>query len=42
MERLIEMADKKLLPELALLVLLGCLWGSSLSFIKIGIETILL
>lgn len=34
------MADKKLLPELALLVLLGCLWGSSYTFIKIGIETI--
>ncbi len=33
------MADKKLLPELALLVLLGCLWGSSYTFIKIGIET---
>lgn len=34
------MADKKILPELALLVLLGCLWGSSYTFIKIGIETI--
>lgn len=34
------MTDKKLLPELALLVLLGCLWGSSYTFIKIGIETI--
>ncbi|MDQ1198129.1 EamA family transporter [Agrobacterium sp. SORGH_AS 787] len=34
------MADKKLLPELALLVLLGCLWGGSYTFIKIGIETI--
>lgn len=29
-----------LLRELALLVLLGCLWGSSYTFIKIGIETI--
>ena len=32
--------DKKLLPELALLLLLGCLWGSSYTLIKIGIETI--
>lgn len=29
-----------LLRELGLLVLLGCLWGSSYTFIKIGIETI--